>query len=276
MKKNNRKPQILLTNDDGIESPGLWAAASSLSEFGFVHVAAPREQSSGSGRSLSSSSDGVIDVREVTIDGKTWKVHAVGGTPSLTVMYALLEILPEFPDLIVSGINFGENIGSGITTSGTVGAALEGADMGVRSLAVSLETRREHHYSLSSEVDFSAAAHFTALFSRMLLSGALPSDVDILKVDVPSDATVETPWEITRLSRIRYFQPVAPERDSWSTPARMGYRHAYDNSQDEKDTDAYALCVRRVVSVTPLSLDLTSRLDLRDFEAALRGTVDRF
>ena len=264
------QPQILLTNDDGILSPGLWAAAGALSELGFVHVAAPRDQYSAAGRSMPITSDGIIEVREVTVNGNTWKVHAVGGTPAQAVQHGILEIMPVKPDLVVAGINFGENPGSGVTISGTVGAALEGASFGIPALAISLETEQKHHYSHSNQVDFSAAAYFTRFFGHLLLNKSLPEDVDVLKVDIPCDATVETPWAVTRLSRRPYFEPTMPERPSWDIPVRLGY-HIIENYEDDApDTDIYAVFVRRIVSVTPLSLDLTSRLDLAAFESELR------
>jgi 5'-nucleotidase len=265
------KPQILLTNDDGIRSPGLWAAASALSGIGYVHVAAPRDQFSGAGRSMPITSDGVIEIKEVEVNGKTWQVYAVGGTPAQTVQYAILEILPSPPALLVSGINYGENVGTGVTVSGTVGAALEGASLGLPALAISLETKQEHHLSYSKEVDFSAAAYFTRFFGLLLLEKQFPADVDVLKVDVPKSASPETPWEITRISRKRYFEPVPPRRSSWDIPALIGYRLSDNPDQDRVDTDSYALRVKKVVSVTPLSLDITSRVDLKDFERLMRA-----
>ena len=264
------QPQILLTNDDGILSPGLWAAASALSELGFVHVAAPRDQYSAAGRSMPSTSDGIIEVREVTVNGKCWKVHAIGGSPAQAVQHGILEIVPARPDLVVAGINFGENPGSGVTISGTVGAALEGASFGIPALAISLETEQQHHYSHSNEVDFSAAAHFTIFFGRMLLDKTLPDDVNVLKIDIPCDATVETPWAVTRQSRRPYFEPTVPERPSWDVPGQIGYHIASNFELDAPDSDIYAVFVRRIISVTPLSLDLTSRLDLPAFERQLR------
>jgi 5'-nucleotidase len=262
--------EILLTNDDGIQSPGLWAAAQALSALGFVHVAAPRDQFSGAGRSMPSNSDGTIQIREVVVNGQAWQVHAVGGTPAQAVQHGVLEILKRPPDLVVSGINYGENVGTGVTISGTVGAALEGSALGIPSLAISLETEPHHHYSYSEEVDFSAAAYFTAYFGQMLLSKRFPPDVDVLKVDLPCDATVETPWVVTRLSRKRYFDPQAPQRLSWDEPAKMGYRRNAQDFADSPGTDVYALQVQRFVSVTPLSLDLTSRVDLEELERLLR------
>jgi len=263
--------QILLTNDDGIQSPGLWAAAGALSELGYVHVVAPRDQFSGAGRSLPSTSDGIITPQQMQVNGKLWTVYSVGGTPAQAILHAICEILPERPDLVVSGINYGENLGVGVTVSGTVGAAMEGAGNGIPALAVSLETEVADHLSYSSSVDFSAAAHFTSLFGRMILQRMLPTDVNLLKVDVPCDATPETPWEVTRLSRQTYFVPVTPKRVRWDQPETVGYRRIEELSGTEVDTDVYALRVKRVVSVTPLSLDLTSRVNLQDFDQFLRG-----
>ena len=263
-------PQILLTNDDGIKSPGLWAAASALSEIGFVHVVAPQDQLSGMGRSFPRTFDGTIQVHDMTVNGKQWRVYAVGGSPAQTVLHAVLEILPKPPDLVVSGINYGENLGTGITASGTVGAALEAATMGIPSIAISLETEMHHHLSYSEEVNFSTAAHFAVYFGRLLLDKHFPPDVDVVKVDVPCDATSKTPWVVTRLSRIQYFEPIIPERSSWDVPATMGYTLGGDPAKDEIDSDVYALRVKRCISVTPLSLDLTSRVDLADIEQILR------
>jgi len=266
------KYQILLSNDDGIQSPGLWAAAETLSELGFVHVVAPRDQSSGAGRSLPTTSDGLIHERRVIVNGREWVVHAVGGTPAQAVLHALLEILPQRPQLVVSGINYGENLGEGVTISGTVGAALEAASFGIPAVAVSLETEPRHHYSLSNEVDFSTAAFFTALFGGILLEKKLPPDVKVLKLDIPSDATPETPWSVTRLSHLRYFQPIPPDRASWDTPAWVGYNRAVHLEKDDPASDVYAVRVLRRVSVTPLSLDMTSRIDLAAFEALLQDS----
>lgn len=263
--------QILLTNDDGIRSPGLWAAAQALSALGYVHVAAPRDQYSGAGRSLPITTDGIIQVQQVLVNDQAWQVYAVGGTPAQVVLHGLLEILPRPPDLVVSGINYGENVGNGITISGTVGAAMEAASHGFRALAVSLETEPHHHLSYSEEVDFSAAGYFTALFARLLLERRLPDDVDLLKVDVPCDATPDTPWEITRQSRQRYFEPVRPQRPSWDVPAQVGYRLGNKHCEDQPGTDVHTLRVKCAVAVTPLSLDLTSRVELKDLEALLRA-----
>jgi 5'-nucleotidase len=268
----NTKPQILLTNDDGIQSPGLWAAAEALSKLGYVTIAAPREQASGTGRSLPVTSDGKITATRLKIGSQEWTTYAIGGTPAQSVLHAVMEIMPERPALVVSGINYGENVGHSITISGTVGAALEGAAFGIPSIAISLQLP-DHvsHLSYSPEVDFLPAAFFTKMFAAMLLERHLPDDVDILKIDVPSSATPETSWRVTRLARHRYYSPEVRRTGSWDEPG--GYIGGHLGARREElssGSDAHTLSYERMVAVTPLSLDLTSRVNLQELESDLR------
>ncbi len=268
--ENNQKPQILLTNDDGIHSPGLWAAAEALEKLGFVHVVAPREQFSGTGRSLPNSSDGVIEARKLIVNGKEWTVYGVGGTPAQTVLHGVFEIIKAKPALVVSGINYGENVASGVTVSGTVGAALEAATLGIPALAMSMQTLPKDHFSLSLEVDFSTAAYFTYLFAKKMLETPMPFDVDVLKVDVPTHATPETPWKVTRQSRERYYHPFPADRISLQDPGTIRYNARIDLDRPEADSDLSAVLLQGLVSVTPLSFDLTSRVSLADLDQLLR------
>lgn len=264
------KPHILLTNDDGIRSPGLWAAAAALAELGFVSVAAPREQSSSTGRSMPTTSDGRIREEEVEVGGQRWSVFAVGGTPSQAVQHAVVELMEEEPPaLVASGINYGENVSTSITISGTVGAALEGASYGIPAIAASLEVDRSEHLSHSERVDFRVAAHFTKNFAKLLLEGIRFPDVDVLKIDVPADANLDTPWKICKLERNRYYLPRKPERDSWDSPAMVNYEMLKDLDQLTPGSDAHTLRVLRQVAVTPLSLDMTARVDFGELERAL-------
>jgi len=267
------KPQILLTNDDGIRSPGLWAAARSLASLGYVTVAAPREQSSGAGRSLPSTSSGIIHKEKLQINDQEWIVYAVDGTPAQAVLHGMLEIMPEKPDLIVSGINYGENVGMGITISGTVGAAMEGASLGLPALAVSLQADQRYHLSYSEELDFSAAAHFAAHFANILLLQKTPDDIHLLNVNVPSDATPKTGWQVTRLARQRYYNPTVPNRNSWDEPGTVSYVEAAVLDGEAEDSDVYVLRKKRMVSVTPVSLDMTSRVELGELEKQLRESI---
>ena len=266
----NQKPQILLTNDDGIRSPGLWAAAAALSTLGYVTVTAPRDQSSGMGRSLPSTSDGIIREEKVQVNGQVWNVFAVGGSPAQSVLHGVLEIMQNKPDLVVSGINYGENVASGVTISGTVGAAMEAASLGIPALAVSLEADSKYHLTYSDEVNFSVAAAFTAYIADLLLKRKFPVDVHLLKVDVPWDATIDTPWQLTRISAQRYYEPVAPIRRSWTDPGTIGYREMSTLDKEPEDTDVYALRKKRLVSVSPMSLDLTARVDFAELNRLMR------
>jgi len=266
-----KKPHILLTNDDGIRSPGLWAAASELSKIGYVTVAAPREQSSGMGRSLPSTSDGIIHKEQVQVNGQDWSVYAVGGSPAQAVLHGVLEIVPHQPDLIVSGINYGENVGLGVTISGTVGAAMEGANLGIPALAISLETDTHHHLTYSKEVDFSTAGFFTAYFAHILLEKKQFNGVDVLKVEVPRHATPETEWEVSRLSRLRYYVPTPAKRASWDEPGPIGYTHDNNLPHEQEGTDVYVLRTKQKIAVTPINLDMTARVDFGELEKHLRG-----
>jgi len=264
------KPQILLTNDDGIRSPGLWAAAASLSDLGYVTVTAPRDQCSGMGRSLPNTSDGIIHEQRVQVNGQEWSVFAVGGSPAQSVLHGIYDVMKRMPDLVVSGINYGENVASGVTISGTVGAALEAASLGIPSLAVSLETDSKYHLSYSEDVDFSVAANFTARMARLLLEKKFPADVHLLKVEVPSHAAADTPWQLTSVSQQRYYEPVPAERKSWDEPGMISYREAGVFDHEPEDTDVYVLRKKRMVSVSPMSLDLTSRVDFAELDKLMR------
>ncbi len=267
---NTTELQILLTNDDGIDSPGLWAAAEALSELGYVWVAAPREQSSGAGRSMPSTSDGRITAQTLTVHGVEWTVHAVGGTPAQTVQHAILEIIGRKPDLVVSGINYGLNLGNGITVSGTVGAAMESASFGIPSLAISLDVAKEYHLSHSREIDFQVAGHFTRYFARTLLAGGLDPRMQVLKVEVPYAATTETPWQVTRLGLARYYLPDLPQRATPEAPASMGYRMETDMSLFPPDSDVHVVLAQGQVAVTPLTLDLTAQVDFKTLAENIR------
>jgi len=235
-----------------------------------VTVAAPREQSTGMGRSLPSTSDGIIRKEQVQVNGQEWSVYGIGGSPAQAVLHALYEILDHKPDLVVSGINYGENVGTGITISGTVGAALEAASLGIPSIAVSLQTEVQHHLSHSEEVDFSTAGFFTAHFAKLVLERKFPKEVDLIKVEVPAQATRETGWQLARLSRLRYYEPVPAKRDSWEQPGTISYKLSDKLDKEDEGTDVFILCKRKMVAVTPLNLDMTARVKFDEFEKLLR------
>jgi 5'-nucleotidase len=268
---NDKTTQILLTNDDSIHSPGLWAAAEALDPLGFVHVVAPLHQQTSKGHSMPAESTGIIEALTLHVNGRDWTVYAVDGSPGQAVVHGILDVIKGNPALVVSGINYGENIGAGLTISGTVGAALEAASAGIPAMAVSMQTGQEHHLNLSKDIDFSAAAHFTQKFARVMLTQALPFDVDVLKIDVPRGATPETPWALTRHSRARYYMPATPRSESLYERGPVGYQIRYDPGQLEPDGDVYALVVDKKVAVTPISIDMTSRVDFEMLQRLLGG-----
>jgi 5'-nucleotidase len=192
------------------------------------------------------------------VNGQAVKAFAVDASPALAVDHGVIELADRRPSLVVSGINSGANLSVEVTISGTVGAALEGGAFGIPALAVSLEMDPKYHLTGKHGVDYSAAKAFTHQFAQRLLGDPLPFDVDALSLNVPSDATPKTRWRLTRLSRRRYFEPVAPDREK-DDNGRPGYELIQNARQAEPDSDIWAMTVDRMVSVTPLSLDLTSR-----------------
>ena len=268
---SSERPLVLFTNDDGIASPGLWAAVEAFSDFADVLVIAPRLQQSGTGRSMPVTSEGRIYEEERLINGSAYKVYSVDGTPAQSVDHGVIELADRLPSLVVSGINYGENAGNGVTISGTVGAALEAASLNVPAIAVSQQTRLDLHLTYSTNVDFGAAAYFARRFGEWMINQRRPDDVDILKIDVPLNATPETPWKTTRISRRRVYWPTRPERVALSDIGRIGYHFNSDPSEAEPDSDVYVVMHEGFVSVTPMSLDMTSRTDLHRLDDLLRG-----
>lgn len=251
------RPNILVTNDDGVHSPGLHAAVHGVADLGRVEIVAPLRQQTAMGRALAADKSDAMRPVDLAIDGRGVKAWACDASPAFSVRHGLACLTDFRPDLVVSGINYGENLGSSITGSGTVGAALQAADQGIPAIAISLETGIDdiHDYG---EQDWAAAAHFLRLFAGVMLGGGLPFDVSVLKIDVPSGATAETPWRLTRLSPHSFYGIDLPGA---STASRLGdYRITKSVAANEPlDTDVHALAVDKVVSVTPLSLDMTSR-----------------
>lgn len=249
--------KILVTNDDGIHSPGLHAAVKALRGMGEIKVLAPLKQQTAMGRALSGNMESALQTVELPLNGLKIEAYACDATPATTVRHGLRVLSALKPDLLISGINYGENLGVSITSSGTVGAALEGGCRGIPSIAISLETGIDDHFDYT-ELDWDAAGHFLKRFSQLIFANGLPPDVHILKIDVPRTATPQTPWQLTRLSRNAYYTATM---DSPSLDSKLKDFIVTKGAQDGEpaDTDIHALAVEEVVSVTPLSVDLTSR-----------------
>ena len=167
--------RILLTNDDGVRAPGILALAKALQSVGEVTIVAPAENQSGKGHSISITDPVYVD--PVTLPGG---IEALGATatPASCVKVAMLALLKQRPDIVVSGINRGYNLGmTTYKSSGTVGAAREGATQGVPAVASSMDVR--------GGTDYEAAAKVTAEIVAMVKANGLPAGV-FLNVNVPA------------------------------------------------------------------------------------------
>lgn len=249
--------RILVTNDDGVFSEGIRLLAASLAEIAEVIVVAPDREQSATGHSLTLH-------RPLRMQQIESNIYSVDGTPTDCVNLGILWLLKdEPPDLVVSGINFGVNMGDDVTYSGTVSATFEGTLLGIPSVAFSQEVGE--HFS------FAAAALFARRFVEVLLHETLPSDL-LLNVNIPS-ADIRG-VRFTRLGKRRYQQVVVEKKD----PRGRNYFWIAGTPewQEEEGTD-HAAVSTGLVSITPLHLDLTDYRGLEgypDLERALHGLVE--
>jgi 5'-nucleotidase len=239
--------------------------------LGDLLIIAPLTQQTSMGRSRSQEEgrNGRLFKREITVGDKSWPAFAVNATPALAVDHGLQQLADRPVSLVVSGINYGENVGSCVTVSGTIGAALEAADHGIPAIAASLEHDHSGPHADLPDIDFSVAAHFVRLFAGRMLHMTMPADVDLLKIDIPSSARVDSRWMVTHQDSLAYYQPrVEPDRDAFA--GDNIFIHWQQKGQYiEHGSDAYALA-HGIVSVTPLSLNLTSRTSLTGLSEQLR------
>ncbi len=269
---SQKRPLVLFTNDDGVRSPGLHAVVAAFMDVADVIVTAPELQQSGMGRSLPLTSTGEVREHSLEIGGQTLTCYGIHGTPAQAVQVGVLEIAPRRPSLVISGINYGENAGNGVTISGTVGAALEAAALGVPAIAISQQNEKDLNLAYSPEVDFRVAAQFARRFGLwMMQAGDLYArDIDILKIDLPIHVSLETEWRLTRVSRTRVYWPARHDSSKGQASGPMGY-YLGDTSKSERDSDVYAIFEDKIVSVTPMSLDMTSRLEFDALRVMMNG-----
>jgi 5'-nucleotidase len=257
-------PVILITNDDGIYSPGLKAAAGAVADLGELLLVAPIQPCSSMSRACPRGAQtGIVESLTLNINGNAHPAYGVTGSPAQAVVHAVLELSPQEISLCISGVNYGENLGSAITVSGTVGAAMQAGGMKIPSIAVSLETDVNlQHSSTYSPLEWSGAAYFTRYFSEKLLQRRLPGEVALLNVNVPSTATRETPIRVTTQSRQSYFVWKRPKGRDLSTPYSFPYEIGVDQTKLELNSDIKAFTYDRCVSLTPLTLDFTAKIPL--------------
>jgi 5'-nucleotidase len=244
---------ILLSNDDGIQSEGLTALEESLQNVGEIYTVAPD-------RAQSSMSHALTLHRPLRVHDLALRRLAVDGTPVDCVKLALTGLLPVRPDLVISGINKGPNLGDDIIYSGTVSAAIEGALLGIPAIAVSLVTFKDF--------DFRAAAEFTAILVERIAEHGIPPKT-LLNVNVPPLAKSEFKgWRATRMGKRHYSENIVERVDPrggkyyWIGGDDLGFA-------DEDGTDCKAVH-EGYISVTPLQVDLT------DYQLLQNSTLPSF
>jgi 5'-nucleotidase len=265
---------VLLTNDDGITAPGLQSARRALRELDGVEVdvIAPDSNRSATARSITTRSP--LTVEEVEF-GDGDRGFATDGTPVDCVRFADLGLLGGRPDLIVSGINHGSNLGDDITYSGTVAAAFEGIVLGIPALAVSQQSSGGGMGYVSGRFDFAFAGPFTAQLVSRLVEETMPPET-LVNVNFPS--CEPTGIEVTRLGKRLYNDELKLIGEDAETGKRRYEIYGFEPSfEDEEGTDLSAVARGRI-SVTPIHFDLTDhggleRLRGIDFEAMLASMV---
>lgn len=272
-RERREKMRIILTNDDGIEAPGILAMRQALEEIGEVVTVAPDRNRSGVGRSISIGRSLSVEKREMA-DGVMG--YACSGTPVDCVRIVAMGLLDFEPDVVVAGINHGENLGDDITYSGTVAGALEGIVIGVPGIAVSLSIGRSWHQSKSveaeyapteelkeqgEEMNFAPVARFAARITEVAFR-ELPKE-RILNINAPNIPEAELKGAaVTRLGRRLYKDEIVEIKGDDESIAYDIYNNPPGYEPDE-GTDFAALEEGRI-SVTPIHLDLTDREGLRE------------
>lgn len=265
-KQTKSKPKIFVTNDDGIQSPGLKGAVSALVDLGVVTVVAPSTQQTAMGQSHRCTPEATLVPVHMEANGVSVEAYSCDCSPAVAVRHGLDVLFREAqPDLLVAGINYGENLGFNVGISGTLGAAFEGAGRGIPAIAISKQTDIASHRNHTLQ-NWEASAHFLNLFAKRVLACELPFDVDVIKIDVPDDATPQTPWHLTRLARQSYYIVDLPNPGVGTRVSDGIVRVNAHDAHLLKGTDIYAVAIDRIVSVTPLTIDSTSRSDFSDLQ----------
>jgi len=241
-------PIILVTNDDGVNSQGIKTLTNAMLSLGDVYVIAPEREQSAVAHALTLH-------RPLRFDKLKKNVYSINGTPTDCVIIGVNKILPRRPDIIVSGINNGGNLGDDITYSGTVAAAIEGTFLGIHSIAISLV----RDPSSKKGAVFRESARFARRLADIVLNNGLPSDT-FLNVNVPNVLKIKG-IKLTRQGKRRYDNSVQEMLDP------RGRQHYWIGGgtpigHGGEDTDFDAI-QNGFISVTPIHLDLTNYDALR-------------
>ena len=251
--------RIVLTNDDGIDAAGLLAARRALEKVGEVLTVAPDRNRSGVGRAISFGAPLHVEEKQMADGGVG---YACTGTPVDCVRLVALGLMGFQPDLVVSGINHGENLGDDITYSGTVAAAFEGIVIGVPGIALSLCVERPWHHHDEGDLHFEPVASFAARLAEKVAEEGLPEG-RILTVNAPNlpEGALKGA-RVTKLGRRLYMDELIEVKDA---QGRVGY-DIYNNPpgrHEEEGTD-FAAVESGEISVTPVHLQLTDQAGLKE------------
>ena len=255
-------PLILVTNDDGVHSPGLRAAAEAVADLGDLLLVAPVTQQTAMSRAfVTDAGAGVVQRVTILVAGRTVPGYAVSGSPVMAVTHAVLELAERPIRLSVSGINYGENIGSTIGVSGTVGAAFEADSYGIPSIAAAI-TAQVSEWRTFGTLDWTAARHFTRLLARQVLDQGMPEGVSVLNLNVPRSATTRTELRRTVQSQQPYYVRRGPaSARPLDQPYQFPVEVVVDRDRLEPGTDIHAIVCDQVASVTPLTWQMTAHTD---------------
>ena len=233
---------IMLTNDDGVHAPGLKMLFQQSLDLGKTVIVAPEHDNSAASHSLTMSRP--LRVREIAEN-----IYSINGTPTDCVTIGIGKILPQKPDLVISGINPGPNLGDDVSYSGTVSAAIESTMLGIPSIAVSLAAESE-------PLHYGTAAAFVARLAKIILEKGLPKNT-LLNVNVPNTASEGIDGvAFTRRGRRLYDDAIKETFDPWGRKHYWigGGTPSFDAGED---TDSAAISVNKI-SITPMHLDPTN------------------
>src|SRR5256885_4137185 len=239
--------RILVTNDDGVHSDGIKVLAAALANLGEITVVAPIQEASAIGHALTLR-------RPLRVESISPRVFAVDGTPTDCVNVAITHVLKDKPDLIVSGINKGWNLGDDVTYSGTVAGALEGALLGIPSIAVSTQNRR-------NEFEFGPSAKAAATVAELVLERSMPK-FTFLNINVPFGPNKG--FRVTVQAKRNHITVVDERIDPRKRP--YYWIEEGENEWEPHDRSDYQAVRDGYISITPLQPDMTAHDALKYLE----------
>jgi 5'-nucleotidase len=245
---------ILVSNDDGINAPGIAALATALEAIADIVIVAPEKQQSAVGHAITMSDP--LRVQKVHRGEKLYG-YAVNGTPADCVKIAIRAILERKPDLVVSGINHGSNTAISVIYSGTVSAATEGTILGIPSMAVSLTT-------FAPDADFSYAAKFAVHMAKLILEKGLPKGT-LLNVNVPAVPEAEIAGAVVTKQGKSVWNDVFEARRDPANREYFWLKGDLEELDAGEDIDQGAI-LQNKVSVTPIQYDLTDYVFLEQLK----------